>query len=156
MRRAPHPRRQREAGSGGACQQEAAEAAAEKLAARAQRKSAPGVVEHPATPDGRYFVRGRISAWHNNGSCRGTEACARHYISHRKFKRLGPVSTRLCHAASPVQTGRVARRPTCPRGEAPSRRSEIPSPGITRDELIRKARQCETGSHMSDCLARPD
>ena len=28
-------------------------------------------------------------------------------------------------------------------------------PGAIRDELLRKARQCETGSHMSDWLRSP-
>ena len=29
-------------------------------------------------------------------------------------------------------------------------------PGIERDRAIRKARQCETGSHMSEWLRLPD
>ncbi|MCG2628710.1 hypothetical protein L6654_18915 [Bradyrhizobium sp. WYCCWR 13023] len=28
-------------------------------------------------------------------------------------------------------------------------------PGAIRDEMLRKARQCETGSHMSDWLRSP-
>ena len=28
-------------------------------------------------------------------------------------------------------------------------------PGVVRDALIRKARQCETGSHMSEWLSSP-
>jgi len=28
-------------------------------------------------------------------------------------------------------------------------------PGAVRDEMLRKARQCETGSHMSDWLRSP-
>jgi hypothetical protein len=41
--------------------------------------------------------------------------------------------------------------------EAKRRREEAKSLplGITRDELIRKGRQCETGSHMSDWLSSP-
>lgn len=33
--------------------------------------------------------------------------------------------------------------------------AEALKPGAVRDEMIRKARQCETGSHMSDWLRSP-
>ena len=41
--------------------------------------------------------------------------------------------------------------------EAQRLRSEagILSPGAKRDDLLRKARQCETGSHMSEWLSSP-
>ena len=29
-------------------------------------------------------------------------------------------------------------------------------PGLERDELLRRARQCETGSHMSEWLRSPE
>ena len=38
-------------------------AGAKKPSARAQRKSARRIVKHPATPDGRYFVRGRLGVF---------------------------------------------------------------------------------------------
>jgi len=41
--------------------------------------------------------------------------------------------------------------------EAQRLRSEarILSPGAKRDDLLRRARQCETGSHMSEWLSSP-
>lgn len=41
--------------------------------------------------------------------------------------------------------------------EAQRLRAEAKSlpPGASRDDLIRKARQCETGSHMSEWLSSP-
>ena len=33
--------------------------------------------------------------------------------------------------------------------------AEALKPGAIRDEMLRKARQCETGSHMSDWLRSP-
>ncbi|MCS3930534.1 hypothetical protein M2175_005565 [Bradyrhizobium elkanii] len=33
--------------------------------------------------------------------------------------------------------------------------AEALKPGAVRDEVLRKARQCETGSHMSDWLRSP-
>lgn len=33
--------------------------------------------------------------------------------------------------------------------------AEVLQPGAIRDEMLRKARQCETGSHMSDWLRPP-
>ena len=41
--------------------------------------------------------------------------------------------------------------------EAQRLRAEAKSlpPGTSRDALIRKARQCETGSHMSEWLSSP-
>jgi hypothetical protein len=33
--------------------------------------------------------------------------------------------------------------------------AEVLQPGAIRDEMLRKARQCETGSHMSDWLRSP-
>jgi len=59
-------------------------------------------------------------------------------MQRRRFKQVESLEDRLAQEAKRL------------REEAKSL-----SPGITRDELIRKARQCETGSHMSDCLRSP-
>ena len=59
-------------------------------------------------------------------------------MQRRRFKQIKSLEDRLAQEAKRL------------REEAKS----LP-PGIARDELIRKARRCETGSHMSDWLRSP-
>ncbi|MCP3398932.1 MULTISPECIES: hypothetical protein [unclassified Bradyrhizobium] len=56
----------------------------------------------------------------------------------RRFKQTDDLETRLAAEATRL------------RQEA----KEI-SPGVERENLLRKARQCETGSHMSEWLRSP-
>jgi hypothetical protein len=58
--------------------------------------------------------------------------------SHRRTKQVASLETRLATEARRL------------REEA-----ETLEPGAVRDGLLRKARQCETGSHMSDWLRSP-
>jgi hypothetical protein len=58
--------------------------------------------------------------------------------SHRRTKQVASLETRLATEARRL------------REEA-----EALEPGAVRDGLLRKARQCETGSHMSDWLRSP-
>ena len=59
-------------------------------------------------------------------------------MQRRRFKQIKSLEDRLAQEAKRL------------REEAKSL-----APGIARDELIRKARLCETGSHMSDWLSSP-
>jgi hypothetical protein len=59
-------------------------------------------------------------------------------MQRRRFKQIKSLEDRLAQEAKRL------------REEAKS----LP-PGIARDELIRKASRCETGSHMSDWLRSP-
>ena len=56
----------------------------------------------------------------------------------RRFKQSDPLEERLAEEAKRL------------REEA-----ELLPPGAVRDEMIRKARQAETGSHMSEWLSSP-
>ena len=59
-------------------------------------------------------------------------------MQRRRFKQIKSLEDRLAQGAKRL------------REEAKSL-----APDIARDELIRKARLCETGSHMSDWLSSP-
>ncbi|MCP3397844.1 hypothetical protein NLM25_12870 [Bradyrhizobium sp. CCGB01] len=56
----------------------------------------------------------------------------------RRFKQIETLETRL--AAEAMRLREEARNA---------------SPGIERERLLRKARQCETGSHVSEWLRSP-
>ena len=56
----------------------------------------------------------------------------------RRFKQTSPLEARLAEEAKRLR----------------EKAKELP-PGAAREEMIRKARQAETGSHISDWLRSP-
>jgi hypothetical protein len=59
-------------------------------------------------------------------------------IKRRRFKQTTTLEERLALEARQLRDA-AARQP----------------PGMKREDLLRKARQCETGSHMSEWLRSP-
>jgi hypothetical protein len=59
-------------------------------------------------------------------------------MQRRRFKQSDPLEERLAEEAKRLREG-----------------ARLLPPGAVRDEMIRKARQAETGSHMSEWLRSP-
>ena len=60
------------------------------------------------------------------------------FVRRRRFTQIGSLEERLAEGAEHLR-----------------RQAEVLPPGAARDALIRKARQAETGSHMSEWVRSP-
>jgi hypothetical protein len=65
--------------------------------------------------------------------------------------RLGPVSTRLCHAATPIRAHTFEDNIAAEKAKLEAQVAKL-KPGPQMDALRKKIRQLETASHMSEWL----